>query len=560
MFGEQQVEFLRKKNYIKKGETLEDRINTIVSVVSKYDQYGEGLAERIKVLIEKQILCLSTPQLANLGRYSEKGTSPLNCSCNIITVPNSIQGIYYSIGETAMLSKLGAGVGANFKNVANKNTLLSEGFYSNSKLDWIEDLVRTSQKVSQGATRRGYSVPFISIEDPELEDLVKRTDKKNSNSKDPFVDNNIGVILPTGFRDKVKNGDRSAQAKFLRILKLREEKGKIYILDEENCNINSSPVYSRLGHTVDSTNICCEAITPSYDDMTFACMLTSLNLKHWDIIKNDPQIIKDALYFLDIMVEEYIFLTENVPFLEKARKSAITKRDVGLGTMGFHEYLQSKKCAYGDVQSRRLNKEIYATIQKYAIEASEELAASISPAPMCEEADINRRNVSLMMVAPNKSTSFIHGNTSSGIEPFLSNYFVKELAGIQTTFRNPYLTELLEEKGKNTPQTWDSILQNLGSVQHLEFLSKEEKDVFLTANEISPKDIVDLAADRQVYIDMAQSINLFNRPNYTLQDIYNIHMYAFDKGIKTLYYYYPQGHSSIEKVGESWDTCVSCSD
>jgi ribonucleoside-diphosphate reductase alpha chain len=562
MFGEKQIEFLRKKKYLKNKETLEERFQGILSVIKKNEiKYKEpGLTSRIEHLIKNQILCLSTPQISNLGRYKENGSSPLNCSCNIIAVPNSIDGIYYSIGETAMLSKLGAGVGASFLNVCDKGTLLDEGFYSNSKLDWIEDLVRASQKVSQGSVRRGYAVPFISIDDPEMDVLLERTDKKNSDSKDPFVNNNVGIILPSGFRDRVKNGDKVAQKKLLKILKLREEKGKIYLLDIDNCNINTSPVYTKLGHIVNSTNICTEAITPSYDDMTFTCMLSSLNLKHWDIIAKDPQIIKDAIYFLDIMVEEYIELTENIPFLKKARKSAINKRDVGLGTMGFAEYLQMQNAAYGDIASRRINKSIYSTIKKYAEEASIEIALKLDSAPMCKEAGLTRRNVSLMMIAPNKSTSFIYNNTSLGIEPFLSNYFVKELAGIEITFKNPYLTELLIKKNKDTTEIWDSILSNLGSVQHLDFLSKEEKDVFLTANEISPKDIIDLASDRQVYIDMGQSLNLFNRPNYTLQDIYNIHMYAFDKGIKTLYYYYPQAHSSIEKVGESWDTCISCAD
>ena len=561
MYGEEQIQFLKNKNYLAEGELLEDRINDFHKTVKKYEaKYSDGLADRIKDLIEKQILSPSTPQWSNFGREMRGNTTPLPVSCNIINYPNSISGIYYSHGEAAMLSKLGAGVGANFDNLCEKGTRIDEGFYTNPKLDWIEDFVGTTQKVSQGSQRRGYGVPFISIEDREFYDIMDRVSKENSNKHDTLVDNNIGILLPKGFRDKVRNGDKEAQKRFLTVLQERKDTGKIYLVDEDNLNKNQSEVYSKLGHIVNSTNICVEACTPSYDDKTFACVLTSLNLKHWDIIKKNPQIIKDAVMFLDIVVEEYIRLTEGIPFLDKVRKSSIEKRDIGLGTLGFHELLQMNNMAFGDLRSRALNKEIYKTIRKYADETSEEMANKLGAPLMCREAGINKRNVSLMMCAPNKSTSFICGNTTPGIEPNKSNVFVKALAGIQTSVKNKYLVSKLESIGKNNQEVWDSIIDNLGSVQHLDFLDQQTKDVFRTASEISPKEIIDLASDRQKYIDMSQSLNLFSRPNYTLKDIYDIHMYAFDKNIKTLYYLYPQSHSANEIDGEKWDTCVSCQD
>lgn len=561
MFGEQQIEFLKNKNYLKANESLEDRITSIGNVVRNYESdYYIGLAERIENHIREQILSLSTPQIANLGRESKGNTTDLPCSCNIITVPNSISGIYHSIGETAMLSKLGAGVGADFSGVADKGTHLSEGFYSNSKLDWAEDLLRASQKVSQSSVRRGYSVPFFSIESSEFDEIIKRNDHKNPDKNDPFVGNNVGFILPKGFRQKVKDGDKEAQRRFLRVLQDRKAEGKFYLLDVENCNMNQSEVYKVLNHEVTSTNICTEALTPQYEDKTFACILSSLNLNKWDTIKKDPQIIKDCYMFLDICVNEYLRLTDGIPFLEKARRSSEEKRDVALGTLGFHDYIQSKGCAFGDLGSRRLNKEIFSTMRKVADEVSEELAIKLGAPKMCQEAGLMKRWVSTMMIAPNKSTSFIQNNSSLGIEPLMSNYFVKALAGIQTTTKNRHLKEVLIEKGQDTFEVWSSILKNLGSVAHLDFLNEQEKARFKTANEISPKDIIDLAADRQKYIDMSQSLNLFNRPNYTLQDIYDIHMYGFDKGIKTFYYFYPQVHAALEKNGDAWDSCESCAD
>ncbi len=559
-FGKEQLEFLHKKNYLN-GKTLEGRIREIRDLVKKYEHlYSEGLADRIEDLLLRQVLSPSTPQWANLGREKIGKTSPLPVSCYITAPTNSIQGIYYSIGETAMMSKLGGGVGADFSNLSDKGTFVEEGFYTNSKLDWIEDLVGASQKVSQGSQRRGYSVPFISIDDVEFYDLLERCSKNNPNKQDPLVSNNVGITLPIGFKQRILDGDKEAQKRFLKCLSVREATGKLYLLDVENCNKNQSPIYKALGHTVSSTNICTEVLTPKYKDKSFVCVICSLNAVHWDEIKANPQIIKDAMMFLDINVSEFIRLSEGVQFMEKARRSAIEKRDVGLGLLGFHEYIQSKDCAFGDLESRWINKDIFSTMRKYAEEATVEMAEKLGAPIMCQEAGILWRNVSLMMVAPNKSTSFIC-DTDLGVEPSISNYFVKALAGIQATRKNKRLQKYLQDAGKDTVEVWDSILNNLGSAQHLDFLTPQQRSVVKTASEISPKDIIDLASDRQPFIDMSQSINLWNRPNYTKADIYQIHKYAFfEKDLKTLYYYYPQAHAALEKDGEKWDTCESCAD
>lgn len=558
-YGEKQLEFMEKKRYLN-SVSLKERISQMANKVREYEsQYYVGLADRIEDLISRQVLSPSTPQWSNFAVAKGNGSTPLPASCYITAPQNSIQGIYYAIGETAMMSKLGGGVGADFTNLYDGGTLLKDGFYTNSKLDWVEDLVRAGQKVSQGNQRRGYSVPFISIDDGEFWQLIERADKKNPDKKDPLVSNNVGVILPMGFRDRLKT-DKEAQKRFMKCVTIREATGKLYLIDVENCNKNQSPVYQILGQEVSSSNICTEITTPKYDDKSFVCVICALNLVHWDEIKADPQIIKDALIFLDICVSEFIKLTDGVPFMEKARRSAIEKRDIGLGTLGFHEYLQMNDCAFGDINSRCINYEIYSTIQQYANEYAYEYGLKLGSPKMCEDANLVRRNVSLMTIAPNKSTSFLMDETSLGIEPFFSNYFVKSLAGIETTFKNKSLKKLLQRKGEDTQEVWDSILKNLGSVQHLDFLTKHEKAVYKTAVEISPKDMIDLAAERQPFIDMSQSLNLWNRPNYSKQDIYDIHKYAFDSGIKTLYYFFPQGHASIEKSGERWDFCESCAD
>lgn len=559
--SQEQTDFLSRKQYLRNNETITQRIDSILEVVKSYEkQYKqEGLSERLKKWINNKYISLSTPQLANVGREKTGNTQALPCSCNILSVNNSIDGIYSSMHEVAMLSKLGAGVGGSLLNVADGGTKIEEGFHTNPKTDWVEDLVRTSKKVSQNAVRRGYFVPFDSIESSEFWNYIERLDKNNPDKKDPLVKNNFGFILETGFWDRMKDSSE-LQKRIITVIQIREATGKVYMLDVENCNKNLSPVYKNLGHVVNTTNICTEVLSPSYTDKTFACIILSLNLSFADIILRNPQIVEDAYILLDIFTQLYIDLSEGVSGLEKARKSAIEKRDIGLGTLGYHDYIQSKGWAFGGLQSRFFNKKIYKFIREIGEKTTKKLAEDTGAPKMCQEAGLMRRNVSLMMVAPNKSTAFFMG-TSEGISPYMSNYFVDKLAGVERTFKNPHLEKLLEFEGKNTFETWSSILENLGSVQHLDFLSDDQKSVFKTASEISPKDIIDLAHDRQEFIDMAQSINLFGRPNYTTQDVYNIHKYAFvEKDIKTLYYYYPQAHAALEKEGESWDTCESCAD
>lgn len=564
-----QREFLSEGNY-HKGQTVEERFQDIVDRVRDYESLGfpAGLSNRIKHLLEENIFSLSTPTLANFGKKESDGSlcKNLPASCNIVSVENSVYGIYYANLEVAMLSKRGAGVGIDFTLLPDGGTLIDNTFYSNSKIDWIKSLIDTSQKVSQGGVRRGYATPFESIESETFEQLLKEVDKNNPDKTSVLLDNTIGCVIPEGFMSKIESGDKVAQRKFLNLLNERKKSGQIYISYVENMNKNCSEVYKKLGYIISNSNICVEFCQPYMQGYTPVCVIGAINLMKWDKVKEDPQIIKDIIYFLNIMNEEYVLLTKDQPGLERAHAAARDKKDIGLGTLGLHSLFQSKGMAFGSVESRLLNKEIYSTIQKYSIEASEELADLLGPCKFAKEVGMNRRNCSLNMIAPNKSTSFLNtiddkGNPCSlGIEPYFSNIFTKRLAKIQYTFKNPFLEKLLEEKGQNTFKVWEDISNNLGSVQHLDFLTKEEKDVFLTFGEISPKDIIDLAADRQVYIDMGQSLNLMNRPNYTNKDLFQIHKYAFDKGIKTLYYFYPQAHASLEKEGKSWDSCISCAD
>ena len=558
----EQIKFLREGQYIEENESPQERFTDIVNRVRDYEKdYSKGLADRMEYMLDKNIFSLSTPALANFGRKKKEGsnTQDLPASCNIITVGDSVSDIGYSNSEVRMLSKLGAAAGTNYTRVSQKGTKISHNFYTNSKLDWIEDDVSAAQKTCQGGKRRGYVTPFLSVMDDDFYKLMERIDKRNPDENDNLINNTVGIILPLGFR-KTLNTDQEAKKRYLMVLQERQKTGKVYMVDVENCNINSSPVYKRLNMPVETSNICCEFLQPLFDNMTSVCVIGALNLNHWDEIAKNPQMIIDSFMFLDIMNEEYIKLTKGIPFMKKARRAAKYKRDIGLGVLGFHEALQKRGFAFGDIYSRAFNKVVFKTIRHYGEVATKEMAKTLGPAPICKDASMIRRNASLMMIAPNKSTSFISGITSGGIEPFMSNIFMKTLAKIQHVFRNPHLENLLETKNKNTEVVWDSIMDNNGSVSHLDFLDEDEKNVFKTFAEVSPKDIIDLARDRQEFVDMGQSLNLVFRKNYTLQDIASIHKYAWENQIKTLYYAYSSAHAALEKDGKNWDECVMCAD
>jgi ribonucleoside-diphosphate reductase alpha chain len=349
------------------------------------------------------------------------------------------------------LSKRGAGVGIDFTLLPDGGTLIDNTFHSNSKIDWIKALIDTSQKVSQGGVRRGYATPFESIESETFEQLLKEVDKNNPDKTSVLIDNTVGCVIPEGFIGKIESGDKVAQRKFLNLLNERKKSGQIYISYVENMNKNCSEVYKKLGYIIKNSNICQEFCQPYMQGYTPVCVIGAINLMKWGKVKEDPQIIKDIIYFLNIMNEEYVLLTKDQPGLERAHAAARDKKDIGLGTLGLHSLFQSKGMAFGSVESRLLNKEIYSTIQKYSIEASEELADLLGPCKFAKEAGMNRRNCSLNMVAPNKSSSFFNtidekGTPASlGIEPYFSNIFTKRLAKIQYTFKNPFLERLLEE-------------------------------------------------------------------------------------------------------------------
>ena len=301
------------------------------------------------------------------------------------------------------------------------------------------------------------------------------------------------------------------------------------------------------------TGNCSEIQLYSDMDNSFVCVVSSLNLLHWDEIK-DTDAVETMVQFLDAVCEEFISKTEGVKYMEAARNFAISQRALGLGALGWHSYLQSKMIAFESMQAKFLNTEIWKTIRDRADKATEKMAKDYGEPELLK--GYGRRNVTTLAVAPTTSSSFILGQVSPSIEPLNSNYFVKNLAKGKFTYKNPYLKEVLKKYEKNTDEVWKTVLVKGGSVQHLNFLTKEEKDVFKTFGEISQKEIVIQAAQRQKYIDQAQSLNIMIPPSTSPKDVNSLLIEGWQMGVKT--FYYQRSANPAQELARSILTCSSC--
>lgn len=301
---------------------------------------------------------------------------------------------------------------------------------------------------------------------------------------------------------------------------------------------------------------CSEIALPSSIDETFTCVLSSINLLHWDEMK-ETDAIEVMTMFLDTVNEEFVRKTEGQKYLERARRFAMNHRALGLGVLGWHSYLQSNMIAFESREAAKKNLEIAKTLRERSHSASSELALILGEPPLLE--GYGMRNTTTMAVAPTKSSSFILGQVSQSIEPEFSNCYVKDLAKMKVTVKNPYLLKLLKDKDRDAADVWDSIKAADGSVQHLDFLTQEEKDVFKTFAEINPYTIIDQAAIRQQYIDQSQSLNLMLDPDMSVKDINALYLYAWEMGVKNLYYSYSMSAAqSLTRKRVASMGCAAC--
>lgn len=512
------------RGYLSKGETAEDRIRQIADTAEKYLGIP-GYADKFYDYMARGFYSLSSPVWAN---YGKKRGLPVSCFGSYID--DNMESILFGVSENGMLMKNGGGTSGYFGAVRHRGAPITDSGESSGSVHFMQMYDTLASVVSQGSVRRGFFAAYQDIDHPDADEFLDIGTEGN-----PIQGLTTGIVVSDKFINEMKNGDSDKRALWAKVLQRRSEIGYPYILFGDNVNNNKPKVYKDKKMKIHASNMCIEIALPSSVTETFTCVLSSINVLHWDeIIKTDA--IEVMTMFLDTVCEEFIIKTEGQEYLKRAREFAINHRALGVGILGWHSYLQSNMIGFESKEAARKNLEIAKTLRDRSHAASRELAEKLGEPPLLK--GYGMRNTTTMAIAPTKSSSFILGQVSQSIEPEFSNCYVKDLAKMKVTIKNPYLQKLLEEKGKNTNEVWDSIKVADGSVQHLEFLSPEEKEVFKTFAEISPYTLVDQASVRQEYVDQGQSLNLMLDPDMTVKEINALYLYAWEMGIKSLYYSY----------------------
>lgn len=535
-------EQMLNRGYLLKGETLDGAIERITSAAAKR-LYKPELKDAFKEMIVKGWISFSSPVWANMG--TQRG---LPISCFNVHVPDSIEGITHKMGEVIMQTKIGGGTSGYFGELRHRGTAVTDNGKSSGAVSFMKLFDTAMDVVSQGGVRRGAFAAYLDIDHDDVEEFLQIRDIGN-----PIQNLFMGVCVPDYWMQDMIDGDVDKRRIWAKVLESRQQKGMPYIFFTDNVNRNKPQVYKDKGLTINASNLCSEIMLPSTEDESFICCLSSMNLELYDEWK-DTNAVKLAIYFLDAVLSEFIEKTEGNYYLTSARNFAIKHRALGLGVLGYHSYLQRNMIPFESMEAKMFNAKVFKQIQEQSIAASRELANIYGEPEMLKGYGL--RNTTTMAIAPTTSSSAILGQTSPGIEPFASNYYKAGLAKGNFIRKNKYLAKLLESKGLDNEDVWRDIMLNHGSVQHMKELTQTEKDVFKTFKEISPMEIVTQAAQRQQYIDQAQSLNLNIPSSMPVKDVNKVIIEAWKTGVKTLYY--QRSQSVSKELVINFMNCSSC--
>jgi len=533
-----------KDRYLLPGESYQD---LFVRVASAYAD-DQAHAQRLYDYISKLWFMPATPVLSNGG--TGRG---LPISCYLNSVDDSLEGIVNTWNENVWLASRGGGIGTYWGSVRG----IGEPVGLNGKTSGIIPFVRVMDSltlaISQGSLRRGSAACYLDISHPEIEEFLEiRKPSGDFNRK--ALNLHHGVLLTDAFMEAVRNGDEwqlkspkddsvrqtvDARALFQKLVETRLATGEPYIVFNDTVNRTMPKHHRDVGLKVSTSNLCSEITLPTGrdhlgNDRTAVCCLSSLNLETWDEWNGDKRFIEDVMRFLDNVLQDYIDRAPDE--MARAKYSASRERSVGLGVMGFHSFLQARGLPFEGAMAKSWNLKIFKHINAAANEASMQLASERGACPDAADQGVMERFSCKMAIAPTASISIICGGTSACIEPIPANIYTHKTLSGSFSIRNPYLEKLLSEKSKNSDNIWNSILEKGGSVQHLDFLSQEEKDTYKTSFEIDQRWLIELAADRAPYIDQAQSLNLFIPADVDKWDLLMLHFRAWELGIKSLYY------------------------
>jgi ribonucleoside-diphosphate reductase alpha chain len=542
-----------ESGYLTGKTTPEERIREIADNAEGILKI-KGFSDKFYKYMAAGYYSLSSPVWSNFGK---KRGLPISCFGS--HVADDMGDILYSQSEVGMMSKLGGGTSGYFGKLRKRGADVKNNGSSSGSVHIMQLFEKMVDVVSQGSVRRGRFSPYLPVDHPDIKEFLEIGTEGN-----PIQELTHGVTVGNKWMEEMIAGDVEKRSIWAKILQRRGEIGYPYILFRDNANNGTVDVYKDKNHEIYASNLCTEIMLPSNDDWSFVCCLSSINLVNYEEWK-DTDAVETLAYFLDAVMEEFITKLEvykdsskrddqfTFRFMEKAYNFAKDNRALGLGALGWHSLLQSKMLAFDSQEAYDLNTEIFKVIKEKSYKASEEMAKMYGEPAVLK--GYGRRNTTLNAIAPTTSSAFILGQVSQGIEPIWSNIYVKDIAKIKTTIRNPVLEKLLEDKGQSTSDVWKSIRDNDGSVQHLSILTDAEKEVFKTYSEIDQKVIVYQAANRQNHIDQGQSINIMVHPDMPIKEVNDVYITAWKLGVKSMYYQHSM--NAAQKFKQKKD-CASC--
>ncbi len=531
-----------ERGYLKEGVTPEKRIRQIADHAEKLLGI-KGFADKFEDYMARGFYSLSTPVWTN---YSNDRGLPVSCFNSHIG--DQMEVILNKAAEVGIMSKHGGGTSGYFGDLRARGTPISVGGESSGPVHFMELFDTIAEVISQGSARRGSFAAYLPIEHSDIEEFLQIRSDGHA-----IQNMSIGVTITDKWMKSMIEGDKDKRETWTKVIKKRFETGYPYIFFTDTVNKSAPAIYKEKKRKINSSNLCSEICLSSNEEESFVCVLSSLNLLHWEEIK-ETDAIETMIYFLDSVNQEFVNKTENMKFMEAPHLFAKNQRALGLGVLGWHSLLQSKMIGFESIEAKFLNTAIWKVIRDRADKATTELAEKFGEPELLK--GTGRRNVTTLAVAPTTSSSFILGQVSPSIEPLNSNYFVKKLAKGSFAYKNPYLKEVLKKHEKNTDDIWKSILTHGGSVLHLKFMTPEEKEVFKTFGEISQKEIIIQASARQKYIDQSQSLNLMVHPKTSPKEVNQLMIFAWENNIKTLYY--QRGTHPAQELGRNLLNCASC--
>ena len=539
--------------YLGEGVTAEERIANIAKRAEEILQMP-GYAEKFYHYMSQGYYSLASPVWSNFGK--ERG---LPISCFGSHIDDDIGNILYSQSEVGMMSKLGGGTSGYFGKIRHRGAEIKDNGQASGAVHVMRLFESMVDVVSQGSVRRGRFSPYLPIDHPDIMEFLEIGTEGN-----PIQELTHGVTVTNDWMQEMIDGDNDKRTVWAKVLQSRGEMGYPYIFFTDNANNNAADVYKDKKLPIYASNLCTEIMLPSDHKWSFVCVLSSINVLHYDKWK-DTDAVETMIYFLDAVITEFLEKLErykNSPnlddqqtflFMERAYNFSKDNRALGMGALGWHSLLQSKMLPFDSQEAYNLNSEVFKLIQKRSNVASKHLAEKFGEPELLK--GYGRRNTTLNAIAPTTSSAFILGQVSQGIEPIWSNIYVKDIAKIKTTIKNPFLVKLLEDKGMNTPEVWKEIRDMDGSVQGLDFLSENEKEVFKTYPEIDQLSIIYQAANRQNYIDQGQSLNIIIHPDTPTKEVNKIHVTAWKLGLKSLYYQHSMNAAQKFKQKKECESC-----